>query len=647
MPITKFDNSIFNGQPELSFLHLNNSFKIDFSKNNIIFAFNGTCKTTISNFLVNHYSDQFFLINYEDNKDSIKAVKNGKTIEVLPDVAALEKAKTELDSIKNQISVFNRIENGFGLGKSKISSAKISFLKSIKNNDVISPISLTEEEFNEINDVLFPVKKEFGIHFRDLIDETHKVSDEVENMQKCLVKEFCDNYLSHLQIDEDQSVCPICGGSLENGLKSILIDKISKLACVISPYFSSYLVQNTKEQNDAFLLKLSNLITKYKSNEDKLCEYLLIDSYSEIIKINSLVAIQTAKQLNLNAVESSIATISNGIRDSESFIKDLFVNKLNFKDAKFDIKKKGLILSVPDDRPASSYSQGELNLITLMTRLTIAKSTDRTNIILDDPLSSYDIPNQYRIVYEIVKYIRENTDKKILIFTHNTDALNIAKQYNYGCNFEFFYVEKFNGELSIEQLRINKNVINIDDIIEYHDDEGILRANRDRENPLFIESTNAIKGDLNKLFHYNGVFTTCTYNGKNLSSEQLFNKIDGFSNRALSDEGFIKNTINKVLHLMGIRIFVEKKLFDINPAVATSLTPVEQFGDKLREVQTNYLSDAASKYPHFDMELLKRMKVMLNQNDHYKSQIQPYYYAMNISLDELIHEISEIKSMFS
>ena len=38
---------------------------------------------------------------------------------------------------------------------------------------------------------------------------------------------------------------------------------------------------------------------------------------------------------------------------------------------------------------------------------------------------------------------------------------------------------------------------------------------------------------------------------------------------------------------------------------------------------------------------------MLNQNDHYKSQVQPYYYAMNISLDELVEEIEKVKAMFS
>ena len=38
---------------------------------------------------------------------------------------------------------------------------------------------------------------------------------------------------------------------------------------------------------------------------------------------------------------------------------------------------------------------------------------------------------------------------------------------------------------------------------------------------------------------------------------------------------------------------------------------------------------------------------MLNQNEHYQSQIIPFNYALNISLDELIGEIEDIKNRFN
>ena len=38
---------------------------------------------------------------------------------------------------------------------------------------------------------------------------------------------------------------------------------------------------------------------------------------------------------------------------------------------------------------------------------------------------------------------------------------------------------------------------------------------------------------------------------------------------------------------------------------------------------------------------------MLNKNEHYQSQIIPFNYALNISLDELVNEINEIKERFN
>ena len=45
-------------------------------------------------------------------------------------------------------------------------------------------------------------------------------------------------------------------------------------------------------------------------------------------------------------------------------------------------------------------------------------------------------------------------------------------------------------------------------------------------------------------------------------------------------------------------------------------------------------------------EDLARKKVLLNQNDHYKSQIIPFQYALSISTDELVNDINEIKKLF-
>ena len=44
---------------------------------------------------------------------------------------------------------------------------------------------------------------------------------------------------------------------------------------------------------------------------------------------------------------------------------------------------------------------------------------------------------------------------------------------------------------------------------------------------------------------------------------------------------------------------------------------------------------------------LMSKKTMINQHNHYKSQILPFNYALNITLDELKKEILDIKSHFA
>lgn len=43
---------------------------------------------------------------------------------------------------------------------------------------------------------------------------------------------------------------------------------------------------------------------------------------------------------------------------------------------------------------------------------------------------------------------------------------------------------------------------------------------------------------------------------------------------------------------------------------------------------------------------MNHKKVILNQDSHYKSQIVLFNFAMNISLDDLIRELNEVKKIF-
>ena len=92
-------------------------------------------------------------------------------------------------------------------------------------------------------------------------------------------------------------------------------------------------------------------------------------------------------------------------------------------------------------------------------------SSDKTTLVIDDPLSSYDIPNQYRIIYEITSSKKEH--KNILIFTHNIDTINIANS-QYNALFEYEIIEKKNNTLFLNSLpyTTTANVLSVEKLMD-------------------------------------------------------------------------------------------------------------------------------------------------------------------------------------
>ena len=104
------------------------------------------------------------------------------------------------------------------------------------------------------------------------------------------------------------------------------------------------------------------------------------------------------------------------------------------------------------------------------------------------------------------------------------------------------------------------------------------------------------------------------------------------------------------MYMCAIRVWIEKKFFDAVKEDNTLIKKIEgkQFLEKGNVLlPKNSDSVLISKYPNVTRTFLMSKKVMLNQNEHYQSQIIPFNYALNISLDELISEIEAIKNRFN
>lgn len=291
-------------------------------------------------------------------------------------------------------------------------------------------------------------------------------------------------------------------------------------------------------------------------------------------------------------------------------------------------------------RKIEEYSTGEINLMTFIICILEFISSDKVNLIIDDPLSSYDLPNQYRIMYEIVA--AKNDSKIILIFTHNIDTINIANS-QYSGIFEYEMLDKINRKLYLNKININtsQNVLSIKELLNHIPStypytkyiELLLKKETwDDSNPDEFEN--------HLIFHYDEPFNK-EIDGVDYSNDYIADLIDNFDSNTLQNSSYVENMANKIIYTASLRIWIEKQIYNNSPE-DTSLQG-KQFGPKIKYIFNDNRWKGSS---NVTKEYLMSKKVMLNQHIHTNSQIEPFYYALNLSLDDIMMEIMDIKEHF-
>lgn len=261
---------------------------------------------------------------------------------------------------------------------------------------------------------------------------------------------------------------------------------------------------------------------------------------------------------------------------------------------------------------------------------------------MDDPASSLDLINMYKIGFEIVKS-QNLTNKNLIVFTHSADLINIINSQRKGC-FDIYYIEEYKSNLFCE--KINYENSDIANVISIERLKGM--------SPNLFESLKERESSHTSPEHQVYHFDICTHVSSvdsTLSNTYLMGLIDGFT--SLNKVDFYKDCFEKIKHLLAIRVWLEKKMHDLIPSsdsrrqndfISSDQTIQEKISN-LRDIQ-KYGTDLFA-INDIEPELITSRKVMLNQNLHYYSQVQPFAYAMNISFDDLEKEINELKGIFS
>lgn len=614
----------------IDYIQFDDSFNIELDRNSkIVFGYNGIGKSSIYKYLKNKYQEYDYL-DYEDTKDSF--LKNKKEVVIGARIQTITKLKNEIEQLKQNNDVegiLKKYDYNSQTKAKKVSNelANIQKLKEIKE------VTLEKNKLEYASNILYEeIKKDFFDNYK-AINEIANLKEEIEALKNVYMDQAYQALIN--SIDDNETTCPACNTKGIHNLKDIFNQKKKIYEKSNKSLFGNFKFRNNIDKEK----QIENLIGLAKDFDEKEIAELIIFDVDDNRRSNIIENLKQIREKNkeIEKLQGRLQEYYNNIKKEEKDIKLYFENRFDIEELKFDDNENKIIVKFK--RNVDTYSEGEVHLIILLFKLYEFKINDSNTLIIDDPLTSYDSINQYKTLFEIVN--TASTEKKILIFTHNIEMINIINSQDSG-TFRYQYIEKYLEKLYLKNIDINAtgSILSLSNLLNL-DNEKYLR--------LLIEREKEENDEYHKVFHYDNSYTLQDNEFNGLTNEYFVNLIDKFDPNDIKNMTFSQNTFNKIIYMCAIRVWIEKKFYEVikeDEEIFRKITG-KQFSEKVNILlPRNSDSLLINQYPNLTRTFLMSKKVMLNQNEHYQSQIIPFNYALNISLDELIHEIKEIKERF-
>lgn len=626
-----FDSNNFT---EIGHLNFDSNFSIDLGdKIKIILGPNGTGKSSIYKNIKQRHNDYAF-IDYEDIEDSIIGKKDN--IVIGASIVELTKKNSEKQSLLDAIDIKGNLKN-VGITNPKTAKS-ISDNMEVKRKNLETAIL----QFNNENlDCIFEMSEDnqaFFLTNAKRFIEAEELQIQVEELKDSYRKKVLEEINNFL--DNSSCVCPVCGHPSDEPIKKIVNRKISEIREIENEIIKNYQDTHSDLKPEEIMENLNSIKNAISENNitiKNVENYCLCGGNSDKAEL-IMASKQTLSDINerINELEVEKEQFYNNLKLHKEDVISTF--KLQFSveesDISFDDIQKTIKIKLR--RNVETYSTGEINLMTFIICILEFISSDKTTLVIDDPLSSYDIPNQYRIIYEITSSKKDH--KNILIFTHNIDTINIANS-QYSALFEYEIIEKKNNTLFLNSLpyTTTANVLSAEKLMDNIDNTYVhfnyLKLLLDKDS---WEETD----DNHLIFHYDSPFSKII-NGVVYTNDYLVNLIDNFNQTTFQNESYLNNTANKIIYNAAIRAWVEKQFYD-NLNGDENLNG-KLFGQKVTYVFSGNRWTGSSKVTK---EYLMSKKVMLNQQVHSKSQKMPFYYSLNLTFDDITKEIIDIKNHF-
>ena len=615
----------------INYIEFDDDFNIELNqKSKIIFGYNGIGKSSIYKYLKNKYNEYDYL-DYEDTKESF--LKNKKEVVIGARIQTITKLKNEIEQLKQNNDVEGILKKYDYNSQAK--AKKVSNeLANIQKTKGIEQITLEKTKLDYVSNILYEeIKKDFFDNYK-AIKEIANIKDEMELLKNVYMDQAYQALIN--SIDDHETTCPACNTKGIHNLKEIFNQKKKIYEECNKSLFGNFKFSNNIEKEK----QIEKLIKLAKDFDGKEIAELIICDVNNERRSNIIENLKQIEEKNkeIEKMQEKLQKYYTNIKKEEKDIKLYFENRFDIEKLEFDDNENKIIVTFK--RNVDTYSEGEIHLIILLFKLYEFKINDSDILIIDDPLTSYDLINQYKTLFEIVN--TASAEKKILIFTHNIEMINIINSQDSG-TFRYQYIEKYLNKLYLKNIDMNAtgSILSLNNLLDL-DSEKYLK--------LLIEREKEENDEYHKVFHYDNSYILQDSEFNGLTNEYFVNLIENFSPDDINNMTFSQNTFNKIIYMCAIRVWTEKKFYEAIKEDKETLRKItgKQFSEKVNVLlPRNSNSLLIHEYPNVTRTFLMSKKVMLNQNEHYQSQIIPFNYALNISLDELVNEINEIKERFN
>lgn len=601
---------------------------IDMNKNSIIFGSNGVGKSSIYSKIKDAKEGEYHFLDYDDTRVNFKKSKN-KLI-IASNLVRIDELNDEISNIVNSCGIKGNIKN-FGI--TKLGDCDDKFVNEYKTDRIINPIK-TEEE---IIDKISIVHKQLGSDFNRLVTEKNyqkiKNINDAQNEIDLLKSNISEDFLVKAKQLVTNNMCPVCDTQDKDIYKTIE-EKIVVLEQLESSVAKELCISNENYETYEKIVKDKEFDT---ISFDNIVDYILVGGESKkIAHLNSSLNALKAKENELAELLIKKEKYYNNLVDIRETI-EVSLKKI-YSGISFNFNDSEHQLEIKLPRNIDTYSTGEINYILVCTKIYEFIGSNHNILLIDDILTSYDVVNQYLLIFLIAKVFSKYNDKRFICFTHNLETIRLMYNQRGGL-VKNYYLDRVNGSLVMFDFNYDKfqKLINFNNGDEKFNDIYLQhlceRDVEDKSNPI------------HKVFHYDEMYSHNV--GVNVLENTYFvNMIDdfiSFTDPHTTDYNTFKVYFETKIQLfVALRVWIEKTIFDGIDKEMRNNIATETLGSKINIV---FPSSQEVLINGLSRELLLSKKLMINDSIHVENRVNmPFEYIFNLKTDDIFSEIIELKN---